>query len=105
MLRAEGEKQARALRAEGEAEALAEDLRDRSPTRASTPPTMLGYKYLEALPAVAAGEANKLLLLPAGAADAMGAVAGLGAAFADGAAPTGPADPKQPGTGPGDDVG
>ena len=43
---------------------------------------MLGYKYLEALPAVAAGDANKLLLLPTGASDAMGAVAGLGAAFA-----------------------
>ena len=48
---------------------------------------MLGYKYLEALPAVAAGDANKLLLLPTGAADAMGAVAGLGAAFSEGAAP------------------
>ena len=45
---------------------------------------MLGYKYLEALPAVAAGDANKLLLLPAGASDAMAAVAGLGAAFAAG---------------------
>jgi len=48
---------------------------------------MLGYKYLEALPAVADGDANKLLLLPAGASDAMGAVAGLGAAFAEGLAP------------------
>jgi hypothetical protein len=47
---------------------------------------MLGYKYLEALPAVAAGEANKLLLLPTGAADAMGAIAGLGAAFSEGSA-------------------
>ena len=56
---------------------------------------MLGYKYLEALPAVAAGDANKLLLLPAGASDAMGAVAGLGAAFAQGAAPD-DADRKPP---------
>jgi hypothetical protein len=48
---------------------------------------MLGYKYLEALPAVADGDANKLLLLPAGASDAMGAVAGLGSAFAEGLAP------------------
>ena len=47
---------------------------------------MLGYKYLETLPQVAAGDANKLLLLPTGAADAMGAVAGLGAAFSEGAA-------------------
>ena len=54
------------------------------------PSDMLGYKYLEALPAVAAGDANKLLLLPSGASDGMGAVAGLGAAFAQGAAPTTP---------------
>ena len=66
---------------------------------------MLGYKYLETLPAVAAGDANKLLLLPAGAAQAMGAAVGLGAAFAEGAAPTPPADPKRPGAGPSDDRG
>jgi hypothetical protein len=54
---------------------------------------MLGYKYIEALPAVAAGDANKLLLLPTGAADAMGAVAGLGAAFSEGAARTPEKDP------------
>jgi hypothetical protein len=59
------------------------------------PSDMLGYKYLEALPAVAAGDANKLLLLPTGAADAMGAIAGLGAAFSEGAAGTKPA-PARP---------
>jgi hypothetical protein len=48
------------------------------------PSDMLGYKYLEALPAVAAGDANKLLLLPSGASNAMGAIAGLGAALATG---------------------
>jgi regulator of protease activity HflC (stomatin/prohibitin superfamily) len=87
VLEAEGEKQARALRADGEAQALA---RVFDTVRASgiAPADMLGYKYIEALPAVAAGEANKLLLLPTGAADAMGAVAGLGAAFSEGAAPT-----------------
>ena len=66
---------------------------------------MLGYKYLETLPLVAAGDANKLLLLPAGAAQAMGAAVGLGAAFAEGVAPTPPADPKQPRPGPADDRG
>ena len=86
VLRAEGERQARALRAQGEAEALAkifETVREAG----INPTDMLGYKYLEALPAVAAGDANKLLLLPTGASQAMGAVAGLGAAFAEGAAP------------------
>ena len=59
------------------------------------PADMLGYKYLEALPAVADGDSNKLMLLPSGASDAMGAVAGLGAAFSEGAAPT-PATPATP---------
>jgi hypothetical protein len=66
---------------------------------------MLGYKYLETLPLVAAGDANKLLLLPAGAAQAMGAAVGLGAAFAEGAAPTPPGASKEPKTGQPDDRG
>jgi regulator of protease activity HflC (stomatin/prohibitin superfamily) len=86
VLRAEGEKQARALRAEGEAEALGK-IFETVRTAGIAPADMLGYKYLEALPAVADGDANKLLLLPTGAADAMGAVAGLGSAFAEGMAP------------------
>jgi regulator of protease activity HflC (stomatin/prohibitin superfamily) len=104
VLRAQGDKQARALRAEGEAEALhqifsavAESGIDAS--------AMLGYKYLETLPLVAAGDANKLLLLPAGAAQAMGAAVGLGAAFAEGAAPTPPGGAKEPKTGQPDDRG
>ena len=85
ILRAEGEKKARALRAEGEAEALTKIFQMVKDT-GTLPSDMLGYKYLEALPSVAAGDANKLLLLPTGAADAMGAVAGLGAAFSEGSA-------------------
>ncbi len=87
VLRAEGEKQARALRAEGEAEAL-KRIFTTAADSGIDPSVMLGYKYLETLPQVAAGDANKLMLLPAGASDAMGAVAGLGAAFAEGAAAT-----------------
>ena len=87
VLRAEGEKQARALRAEGEAEALKRIFTTAAEAGIEAS-AMLGYKYLETLPQVAAGEANKLMLLPAGASDAMGAVAGLGAAFAEGAAAT-----------------
>jgi len=83
VLRAEGEKQARALRAEGEKQALGK-IFDTVREAGIAPSDMLGYKYLEALPLVAAGDANKLLLLPTGAADAMGAVAGLGAAFSEG---------------------
>jgi regulator of protease activity HflC (stomatin/prohibitin superfamily) len=86
ILRAEGDRQSRALRARGEAEAL-QNVFDTVKEHGILPSDMLGYKYLEALPAVAAGDANKLLLLPSGASDGMGAVAGLGAAFAQGAAP------------------
>jgi regulator of protease activity HflC (stomatin/prohibitin superfamily) len=96
ILRAEGEKQARALRAQGEAEAIATVFKTVAETGIA-PSDMLGYKYLEALPAVADGDSNKLMLLPSGAANAMGAIAGLGAAFSEGAAPTPetPAAPKR----------
>lgn len=99
VLRAEGDRQARALRAQGEAEALQKifDTVQQSHIEAAD---MLGYKYLEALPAVAAGNASKLMLLPTGASQAMGAVAGLGAAFSEGAAdratPAAPADRATP---------
>jgi len=99
ILRAEGEKQARALRAQGEAEALATVFKTVAETGIA-PSDMLGYKYLEALPAVADGDSNKLMLLPSGAANAMGAIAGLGAAFSEGAAPT-PATPATPKRRPG----
>ena len=127
VLRAQGDKQARALRAEAEAEALHQIFNAVAESGIDAS-AMLGYKYLETLPLVAAGDANKLLLLPAGAAQAMGAAGGvrrrrhvaiagagaaqamgaavgLGAAFAEGAAPTPPADPKRPGAGPSDDRG
>jgi regulator of protease activity HflC (stomatin/prohibitin superfamily) len=87
VLRAEGEKQARALRAEGEAQAL-QRIFTTAAAAGIDASAMLGYKYLETLPQVAAGDATKLMLLPAGASDAMGAVAGLGAAFAEGASAT-----------------
>src|SRR6476659_4770852 len=104
VLRAEGEKQARALRAEGEAEALKRIFTTAAEAGIEAS-AMLGYKYLETLPQVAAGEANKLMLLPAGAAQAMGAAVGLGAAFAEGAAPTPPGGAKEPKTGQPDDRG
>jgi len=94
ILRAEGDRQSRALRARGEAEAL-EHVFDMVKKANILPSDMLGYKYLEALPAVAAGDANKLLLLPSGASEGMGAVAGLGAAFAQGAAPDKDQEPPQ----------
>ncbi len=93
VLRAEGDRQARALRAQGEAEALRQ-IFEMIKTSGADPANVLGYKYLEALPAVAAGDANKLIVVPSGASDAMAAVASMGAAFATGAAENSP--PKAP---------
>ena len=86
ILRAEGDRQARALRAKGEAEALAEVF-DTRQEDGDPPSDMLGYKYLEALPAVAAATPTSCCCSRPEPSDAMGAVAGLGAAFAQGAAP------------------
>jgi regulator of protease activity HflC (stomatin/prohibitin superfamily) len=93
VLRAQGEKEARALRAEGEAQALANVFAAIDRVDAGVE-AALGYKYLEVLPQLAAGPASKLIVVPAGAAQAMGAVAGLGTALqqlgtekASGAAP------------------
>ena len=83
MLRAEGDRRPASCAPQGEAEAL-QRVFDTVREPGIDPTNMLGYKYLDVLPAVSAGEANKLLVLPAGAAEAMGAVAGLGAAFAQG---------------------
>jgi regulator of protease activity HflC (stomatin/prohibitin superfamily) len=94
VLRAEGDRQARALRAQGEAEAL-QRVFDTVREAGIDPSNMLGYKYLDVLPAVSAGDANKLLVLPAGAADAMSAVAGLGAAFVQGQEQAPPARPRR----------
>src|SRR5256714_1091155 len=74
VLRAEGERQARALRAQGEAEALGK-IFETVKSSGIAPADMLGYKYLEALPAVADGDPNQLLLLPPGAAPPMGPLA------------------------------
>ena len=82
-------------RAEGEAEALTKIFTTVRETGTAAS-DMLGYKYLEALPAVASGDANKLLLLPAGATDARGAIAGLGAALSEGARSANPPAKPRP---------
>ena len=106
ILNAEADQQANVLRARGrEAGAGPAGARARPrrstrssaplPTRASTPARCSATSTSRRCPLVAAGDANKLLLLPAGAAQAMGAAVGLGAAFARGA-PTPDACPAEP---------
>jgi regulator of protease activity HflC (stomatin/prohibitin superfamily) len=96
ILKAEGDKEAKILRATGDAEATRQvfaAIHDGKPT-----PDLLAYQYLQTLPNI---DGLKLMLVPADALSAMGAVASLGAAFqtgaetakSDGAAPPAPTAP------------
>jgi regulator of protease activity HflC (stomatin/prohibitin superfamily) len=98
VLTAEGEKQAAILRSEGEAQAIAtvfSAIHDGKPD-----PQLLSYQYLQMLPQLAKGDANKVFVIPSEFTEAFG---GLTKAFAsgqakpsaDGAAPETPPPPPQ----------
>ena len=72
VLTAEGEKQAAILRAEGEAQAIAtvfEAIHDGKPD-----PKLLSYQYLQMLPQLAKGDANKVFVIPSEFAEAFGGI-------------------------------
>ncbi len=76
VLRAEGEAKAAALRAEGEAQAIRtvfESIHAGDPDQ-----KLLAYQYLQMLPKIAEGDANKLWIVPSEIGDAL---KGLGGAF------------------------
>ncbi len=76
VLTAEGEKQAAILRAEGEAQAIStvfESIHAGNPD-----PKLLSYQYLQMLPELAKGDANKVFVIPSEFAEAFG---GLSRAF------------------------
>src|SRR5437764_2107107 len=91
VLTAEGAKQAAILRAEGEAKAIGtvfQAIHDGKPE-----PQLLSYQYLQMLPQLAQGDANKVFVIPSEFADAFG---GISKAFSAGRpaevqAPSGPA--------------
>jgi regulator of protease activity HflC (stomatin/prohibitin superfamily) len=90
VLRAEGERQARILQAEGQAKAIRTVF---DAVHAADPdPKVMAYQYLEALPRIAQGQANKLWIVPAELTRALegigGAVGGLFPAGAERAEPT-----------------
>ena len=63
ILRAQGEREARILQAEGQAKAIQTVF---NAVHAADPdPKVLAYQYLQALPQIAAGSANKLWIIPA----------------------------------------
>ncbi|HEY3729360.1 MAG TPA: SPFH domain-containing protein [Solirubrobacteraceae bacterium] len=86
VLTAEGEKQAAILKAEGDAQAIAtvfQAIHDGRPDQ-----RLLSYQYLQMLPQLAQGDANKVFVIPSEFAEAFG---GISKAF--GAARTGEAEP------------
>src|SRR5687767_3658790 len=82
VLRAEGAKEAAILRAEGEAKAIGqvfEAIHAGKPDR-----ELLSYQYLQMLPQLARGEANKIFVIPSEFSQALG---GLAERFGAGGAP------------------
>jgi regulator of protease activity HflC (stomatin/prohibitin superfamily) len=76
ILTAEGEKQAAILRSEGEAQAIATVF---NAIHAGNPdPKLLSYQYLQMLPRLAQGDANKVFVIPS---EFSQAVSGLGSMF------------------------
>ena len=74
ILEAEGEKQAMALRAEGQAKAIGtvfEAIHEGKPDA-----NLLAYSYLQVLPQIAQGEANKVWIIPSDLQQAAGRLAG-----------------------------
>jgi regulator of protease activity HflC (stomatin/prohibitin superfamily) len=74
ILRAEGEREAMRLRAEGQAKAIEtvfEAIHEGKPDA-----ELLAYQYLQVLPQIAQGEANKLWIIPSDLQAAVGRIAG-----------------------------
>jgi regulator of protease activity HflC (stomatin/prohibitin superfamily) len=72
VLTAEGEKQAAILRAEGEAQAIATVFSAIHEGRVD--PQLLSYQYLQMLPQLAKGDANKVFVIPSEFAEAFGGI-------------------------------
>ena len=91
VLRAEGAKQAAILRSEGEAKAIDtvfQAIHDGNPDQ-----PLLSYQYLQMLPQLAQGEANKIFVIPSEFSQALG---NIGGALAQRSQPPPPAPPPGP---------
>ena len=86
ILRAEGDRAARYLSAQGQAKAIETTF---NAIHAAKPdPALLAYQYLQTLPQIAQGDANKMWIVPSEFSKALEGLAGLSGAAADGAAPS-----------------
>ena len=70
VLRAEGQRQAAILQAEGQAKAI--DTVFRAIHEGNPDPKLLAYQYLQVLPQIAQGEANKVWIIPSEVTQALG---------------------------------
>jgi regulator of protease activity HflC (stomatin/prohibitin superfamily) len=76
ILRAEGEKQSQILRAEGQSQAIGTVFK--AIHEGDADPKLLAYQYLQVLPQIAQGDANKVWIIPS---EFVGAMAQLSAAI------------------------
>jgi regulator of protease activity HflC (stomatin/prohibitin superfamily) len=82
VLKAEGDSQARILRAEGEAKAI--ETVFKAIHEGNADPKLLAYQYLQTLPQIAQGEANKMWIIPSEFSGALGRLSqALGGAVAE----------------------
>src|SRR5919202_725309 len=86
VLRAQGAKEAAILRAEGEAQAI--DTVFRAIHAGDPDPKLLSYQYLQMLPQLAKGEANKIWVIPSEFTQALGGLTGAMGRFGAGAGST-----------------
>src|SRR4051812_9123753 len=93
VLKAEGAKQAAILRAEGEASAI--DTVFRAIHEGGPDQALLSYQYLQMLPQLAQGDANKVFVIPS---EFSQAAANLGSAITRAAGPPPPPPPPRPGS-------
>jgi regulator of protease activity HflC (stomatin/prohibitin superfamily) len=95
VLRAEGDRQSAILRAEGESKAI--ETVFRAIHEGEPDQKLLSYQYLQMLPQLAKGEANKIFVIPSEFTQALG---NLGASISGRPAPSAPPPPPQvpPGT-------
>jgi regulator of protease activity HflC (stomatin/prohibitin superfamily) len=94
ILQAEGEKQAAVLRSEGQAKAIETvfaAIHEGKPDA-----ELLAYQYLQTLPQIAQGEANKVWIIPSELQNAVGRVAGAVKDIAAASPPPAVTDGKTP---------
>jgi regulator of protease activity HflC (stomatin/prohibitin superfamily) len=84
ILRAEGQRESQILQAEGQSKAI-ETVFD-AIHRGDADPKLLAYQYLQTLPQIAQGDANKVWIIPSEFSQALGSLGGAVAAAGDGKA-------------------